>query len=37
MQACEVIDKEIYILVIAVGKSDKNMVYKKDQEKNTFR
>ena len=25
----EVIDKEIYILVIAIGKRDKNVVYKK--------
>ncbi|MDF1576898.1 MAG: type II toxin-antitoxin system RelE/ParE family toxin [Desulfobulbales bacterium] len=27
----EVIDKEIYILVIAIGKRDKNQVYKKAQ------
>ncbi len=25
----EVIDKEIYVLVIAIGKRDKNLVYKK--------
>ena len=29
----EVIDEEIYILVIAVGKRDKNTVYKKVQER----
>ena len=29
----EVVDKEIYILVIAVGKRDKNMVYKKAQKR----
>ncbi|MBU0480861.1 MAG: type II toxin-antitoxin system RelE/ParE family toxin [Proteobacteria bacterium] len=30
----EVVDKEIYILVIAVGKRDKNQVYKKAQIRN---
>ncbi len=29
----EVIDEEIYILVIAIGKRDKNVVYKKAQER----
>jgi mRNA interferase RelE/StbE len=29
----EVIDKEIYVLVIAIGKRDKNMVYKKARER----
>ena len=29
----EVIDEEVYILVIAVGKRDKNMVYKKARER----
>lgn len=29
----EVIDHELYILVIAVGKRDKSMVYKKAQER----
>lgn len=27
----EVVDEEVYVLVIAVGKRDKNMVYKKSQ------
>ncbi len=30
----EVIDEEIYVLVIAIGKRDKNMVYKKAKERN---
>ena len=30
----EVIDEEIYILVIAIGKRDKNVVYKKARERN---
>jgi len=29
----EVIDNELYILVIAVGKRDKNIVYKKAQKR----
>lgn len=29
----EVIDEEIYILVIAIGKRDKNVVYKKARER----
>lgn len=29
----EVIDEEIYVLVIAIGKRDKNLVYKKAQER----
>jgi len=29
----EVIDEEIYVLVIAIGKRDKNMVYKKTKER----
>lgn len=29
----EVIDEEIYVLVIAIGKRDKNMVYKKAKER----
>ncbi len=29
----EVIDKEIYVLVIAIGKRDKNRVYKKARER----
>ncbi|MFZ2633802.1 MAG: type II toxin-antitoxin system RelE/ParE family toxin [Desulfosalsimonadaceae bacterium] len=29
----EVIDQEIYVLVIAIGKRDKNMVYKKAKER----
>jgi mRNA interferase RelE/StbE len=29
----EVIDEEIYVLIIAVGKRDKNMVYKKAQKR----
>lgn len=29
----EVIDEEIYVLVIAIGKRDKNMVYKRTRER----
>jgi len=29
----EVIDEEIYVLVIAIGKRDKNLVYKKAKER----
>ena len=30
----EVSDEEVYVLVIAIGKRDKNMVYKKAKERN---